>query len=111
MNLAASDPARLGIRGRLNAMLGLQLAPTPASLEMRLRAAHARTARTLPDGAVVTVANVNGGVGKTPIVEDYDDGIAAPSTTSRAHEMRRAWWLEPVPAPGCPGCGAGESAL
>lgn len=64
---ASSDPARLGVRGRLNAMLGLKLAPKSDSLEMRLRGAQQAIARTLPEGALVTFANVKGGVGKTPM--------------------------------------------
>ncbi|WP_458682496.1 ParA family protein [Prescottella equi] len=66
-NTASSDPARLGVRGRLNAMLGLKLAPKSDSLEMRLRGAQQAIARTLPEGALVTFANVKGGVGKTPM--------------------------------------------
>ncbi|BCN51494.1 ParA family protein [Prescottella equi] len=66
-NTASSDPARLGVRGRINAMLGLKLAPKSDSLEMRLRGAQQAIARTLPEGALVTFANVKGGVGKTPM--------------------------------------------
>ncbi|NKT14086.1 ParA family protein [Rhodococcus hoagii] len=66
-NTASSDPARLGVHGRLNAMLGLKLAPKSDSLEMRLRGAQQAIARTLPEGALVTFANVKGGVGKTPM--------------------------------------------
>lgn len=66
-NTASSDPARLGVRGRLNAMLGLKLAPKSDSLEMRLRGAQQAIARTLPEGALVTFTNVKGGVGKTPM--------------------------------------------
>ncbi|WP_257015916.1 ParA family protein [Rhodococcus sp. ACS1] len=64
---AASDPARRGVRGRLNALLGLALAPKSDSLEMRLRDAQTTIARPLPEDAVVTVANLKGGVGKTPM--------------------------------------------
>lgn len=63
----AGEPARLGVRGRLNAMLGLRLAPQAHSPEMRLRAAESVITRTLPDFSVMTVANPKGGVGKTPI--------------------------------------------
>ncbi|MFF2115387.1 ParA family protein [Rhodococcus koreensis] len=66
-NSAASDPARRGVRGRLNALLGLGLAPKSDSLEMRLRDAQTTIARPLPEGAVITVANLKGGVGKTPM--------------------------------------------
>ncbi|MFF0818079.1 ParA family protein [Rhodococcus sp. NPDC003318] len=65
-NPASSDPARLGMRGRLNAMLGLELAPKSGSHEMWLRGSQQAIARPLPEGAVITVANVKGGVGKTP---------------------------------------------
>ena len=60
------EPARLGVRGRLNAMLGLSLAPKAQSPEMRLRAAESVITRALPDFSVITVANPKGGVGKTP---------------------------------------------
>ena len=66
-NPAAHEPARTGLRGRLNAMLGMKLAPKADSLEMRLRAARSTIARPLPEGAVVAFANVKGGVGKTPM--------------------------------------------
>ncbi|MDI9979749.1 ParA family protein [Rhodococcus sp. IEGM 1307] len=62
----AGEPARLGVRGRLNAMLGLSLAPKAQSPEMRLRAAESVITRGLPDFSVITVANPKGGVGKTP---------------------------------------------
>ncbi|MDF3311712.1 ParA family protein [Rhodococcus sp. T2V] len=61
------EPARLGVRGRLNAMLGLRLAPKAQSPEMRLRAAESVITRTLPEFSVITVANPKGGVGKTPL--------------------------------------------
>jgi cellulose biosynthesis protein BcsQ len=63
----AGEPARQGVRGRLNAMLGLSLAPKAQSTEMRLRAAESVITRALPDFSVVTVANPKGGVGKTPL--------------------------------------------
>ncbi|MDT2007240.1 ParA family protein [Rhodococcus opacus] len=66
-NPAASDPARLGVRGRLNAMLGLELAPKTDSLERRLRDSQTTIARPLPEDAVITFANLKGGVGKTPM--------------------------------------------
>ncbi|PBC49770.1 hypothetical protein CJ179_10610 [Rhodococcus sp. ACS1] len=66
-NPAASDPARLGVRGRLNAMLGLELAPKPDSLERRLRDSQTTITRPLPEDAVITFANLKGGVGKTPM--------------------------------------------
>ncbi|TCN53490.1 MinD-like ATPase involved in chromosome partitioning or flagellar assembly [Rhodococcus sp. SMB37] len=67
VNPAANRPARNGMRGRLNAMLGLTLAPKADSLEMRLRDAQATIACPLPDGAVITFVNLKGGVGKTPM--------------------------------------------
>ncbi|QSE86585.1 ParA family protein [Rhodococcus koreensis] len=66
-NPAASDPARLGVRGRLNAILGLKLAPKTDSLERRLRDSQTTIARPLPEDAVITFANLKGGVGKTPM--------------------------------------------
>ncbi|PBC45332.1 ParA family protein [Rhodococcus sp. ACPA1] len=66
-NPAASDPARLGARGRLNAILGLELAPKTDSLERRLRDSQTTIARPLPEDAVITFANLKGGVGKTPM--------------------------------------------
>lgn len=66
-NPAASDPARLGARGRVNAVLGLKLAPKAHSLEMRLRDAQAIITRAVPEGAMITIANTKGGVGKTPM--------------------------------------------
>lgn len=66
-NPAASRPATGGVRGRINAMLGLKLAPKADSREMRLRDAQTALAQPVPDGTVVTFANVKGGVGKTPM--------------------------------------------
>lgn len=66
-NPAASQPATGGMRGRLNAMLGLKLAPKTDSREMRLRDAQTTLAQPVPDGTVVAFANVKGGVGKTPM--------------------------------------------
>ncbi|EME19364.1 hypothetical protein [Rhodococcus triatomae] len=63
----SADRARLGVRGRINALLGLKLAPKTDSLEMRLRGSQLAITRPLPEGAVITVANVKGGVGKTPM--------------------------------------------
>ncbi|QSE86320.1 MULTISPECIES: nucleotide-binding protein [Rhodococcus] len=63
----ATEPARTGIRGRLNAVLGLSLSPKPSSTEMRLRVAAATIAGPIPDFSTITVANTKGGVGKTPI--------------------------------------------
>src|SRR5690606_29407179 len=67
VNPTASQPARIGMRGRLNAMLGLALAPKANSLEMRLRDAQATIAGPLPESAVITFVNLKGGVGKTPM--------------------------------------------
>ncbi|GAA4491021.1 hypothetical protein GCM10023094_55180 [Rhodococcus olei] len=66
-NPEPSEPARIGLRGRLNAVLGLKLAPKTDSLEMRLRDAQSTIARPLPEAAVITFANLKGGVGKTPM--------------------------------------------
>ncbi|WP_064076062.1 MinD/ParA family ATP-binding protein [Prescottella equi] len=76
VNPESSDPARLGVRGRLNAMLGLKLAPKSDSLEMRLRGAQSTITRRLPEGALVTFANVKGGVGKTPMSIGVADILA-----------------------------------
>ncbi|MFD6058245.1 nucleotide-binding protein [Rhodococcus wratislaviensis] len=63
----ATEPAHTGMRGRLNAVLGLSLSPKPSSAEMRLRAAAATITGPIPDFSTITVANTKGGVGKTPI--------------------------------------------
>ncbi|QYB00043.1 ParA family protein (plasmid) [Rhodococcus sp. USK10] len=63
----ATEPARTGMRGRLNAVLGLGLSPKPSSAEMRLRAAAATITGPIPDFSTITVANIKGGVGNTPI--------------------------------------------
>ena len=67
------EPARIGIRGRLNAVLSLRLAPKAGSAEMRHRAAVAAITGLIPDFSVITLANVKGGVGKTPLAA----GLAA----------------------------------
>ena len=63
----ATEPARTGMRGRLNAVLGLGLSPKPSSAEMRLRAAAATITGPILDFSTITVANIKGGVGNTPI--------------------------------------------
>lgn len=73
---AVGAPARSGVRGRVNAMFGLRLAPKPDSREMRLRGAQTSIGRLLPEGALVTVANVKGGVGKTPMAIGLAETIA-----------------------------------
>ncbi|WP_138998889.1 ParA family protein [Rhodococcus zopfii] len=73
---AAGAPARSGVRGRVNAMFGLKLAPKAHSREMRLRGAQTSIGRLLPEGALVTVANVKGGVGKTPMAIGLAETIA-----------------------------------
>lgn len=70
-----SEPARQGLRGRLNA-LGLHLAPRPASSEMRIRDAIATITAPISDFKRVTVANLKGGVGKTPIALGLSATIA-----------------------------------
>lgn len=85
VNPAAGKPARIGMRGRLNAMLGLTLAPKPDSLEMRLRDAQATIAGPLPESAVITFVNLKGGVGKTPMSIALAETIAeyrGPATTA-----------------------------
>lgn len=74
--LGTGEPARLGVRGRLNAMLGLSLAPKAQSPEMRLRAAESVITRALPDFSVITVANPKGGVGKTPLAVAFTQTLA-----------------------------------
>ncbi|HEY9264091.1 MAG TPA: ParA family protein, partial [Mycobacterium sp.] len=69
----SNEPARIGIRGRLNAVLSLRLAPKPESAEMRQRAAVAAITGPIPDFSVITLANPKGGVGKTPLAA----GLAA----------------------------------
>lgn len=73
----SSEPARNGIRGRLNAVLNLRLAPKPESAEMRQRAAIASITGPIPGFSIVTVANPKGGVGKTPIAVGLNSIIAA----------------------------------
>ncbi|MFD6356727.1 ParA family protein [Nocardia tengchongensis] len=63
---AATGPAQMGWRGRLNAALHLGLPPKGESPEMRLRTAAATITCPLQSFARVTVANLKGGVGKTP---------------------------------------------
>ncbi|NMM90370.1 chromosome partitioning protein ParA [Rhodococcus sp. SRB_17] len=72
----SSEPARSGLRGRLNAVLNLGLAPKPESAEMRQRAAVAAIAGPIPGFSIVTVANPKGGVGKTPIAVGLNAVIA-----------------------------------
>ncbi|WP_063045013.1 hypothetical protein [Nocardia pseudovaccinii] len=73
------EPARRGVRGRLNAALHLSLAPKPDSVEMRLRTAAVIIAGPIPEFKVVTVANLKGGVGKTPMAI----GLASTMATHR----------------------------
>jgi len=79
INPGAAEPAHTGMRGRLNAALGLRLTPKRQSAEMRLRAAAATITGRVPDFATVTVANIKGGVGKTPIAV----GVAQTLATHR----------------------------
>ncbi|AKE01177.1 chromosome partitioning protein ParA (plasmid) [Rhodococcus erythropolis] len=69
----SNKPARRGIRGRLNAVLNLRLAPKAGSAEMRHRTAVAAITGPIPDFSVITLANPKGGVGKTPLAA----GLAA----------------------------------
>ncbi|WP_342661611.1 hypothetical protein Rruber_05414 (plasmid) [Rhodococcus ruber] len=64
---AGREAARLGLRGRVNALLGTTLTPKPSSREARLRQTAAALTGPLPDRATVAVVNVKGGVGKTPL--------------------------------------------
>ncbi|WJJ14697.1 AAA family ATPase (plasmid) [Prescottella equi] len=59
-------PARWGWRGRVNAALGLKLAPQPDSAEVRFRDSVGAIQRTLPGTATIAVVNTKGGSGKTP---------------------------------------------
>ncbi|WP_213578464.1 ParA family protein [Rhodococcus sp. USK13] len=77
VNPGAGAPARLGLRGRLNAVLGLSLNPKADSAEMRLRMSEATITSAIPDFSVVTVANTKGGVGKTPLAVALSQVLAA----------------------------------
>ena len=59
------DPAEWGWRGRLNA-LGFKIRPRPDSEEVAFRQAIEQVRQPLPGFWVVAVANVKGGMGKTP---------------------------------------------
>jgi cellulose biosynthesis protein BcsQ len=77
------SPARRGVRGRLNAALGLKLAARVD--ELGVRTAASTIAGPVPDHAVVAVINVKGGVGKTPITLGLASQLAAhrgPGTTA-----------------------------
>ncbi|MGB7237796.1 MAG: hypothetical protein WBD41_17700 [Rhodococcus sp. (in: high G+C Gram-positive bacteria)] len=78
-----ASPARRGVRGRLNAALGLKLAAGVD--ELGVRTAASTIAGPVPDHAVVAVINVKGGVGKTPIALGLASQLAAhrgPGTTA-----------------------------
>lgn len=62
---ASIGPARRGLRGRVNAALGLHLAPK--GREVRLRSAASVITGPVPERAMIAVVNPKGGVGKTPI--------------------------------------------
>ncbi|MFJ7621397.1 ParA family protein [Rhodococcus erythropolis] len=70
------EPARTGLRGRLNTILNLRIAPKPESAEMRHRAAIASLTGPLPGFSIVTIANPKGGVGKTPLAVGLNAIIA-----------------------------------
>ncbi|ARE38109.1 chromosome partitioning protein ParA (plasmid) [Rhodococcus sp. BH4] len=70
------EPARTGLRGRLNTILNLRIAPKPESAEMRHRAAIASLTGPLPRFSIVTIANPKGGVGKTPLAVGLNAIIA-----------------------------------
>ncbi|MBP2520967.1 ParA family protein [Rhodococcus erythropolis] len=72
----AQEPARIGLRGRLNAILNLGLAPKAGSAETRQRIAGATVARPIPGFSIVTVANTKGGAGKSPIAAALNEEIA-----------------------------------
>lgn len=73
---ASHEPARAGLRGRLNTLLNLRIAPKPESAEMRHRAAIASLTGPLPGFSIVTIANPKGGVGKTPLAVGLNAIIA-----------------------------------
>ncbi|GAA3136718.1 hypothetical protein GCM10020255_011990 [Rhodococcus baikonurensis] len=62
--VGSQEPARTGLRGRLNTILNLRIVPKPESAEMRQRAAIASITGPLPGFSIVTIANPKGGVGK-----------------------------------------------
>ena len=70
------EPARAGIRGRLNTVLNLRMAPKRDSAEMRQRTAVAAITGPIPGFSIVTVANPKGGVGKTPLAVGLNAVIA-----------------------------------
>ncbi|WCT06174.1 ParA family protein [Rhodococcus qingshengii] len=72
----AQEPARIGLRGRLNAILNLGLKPKAGSAETRQRIAGATVARPIPGFSIVTVANTKGGAGKSPIAAALNEEIA-----------------------------------
>lgn len=75
-NPGAEEPARIGLRGRLNAILNLGLTPKAGSAETRQRIAGATVARPIPGFSIVTVANTKGGAGKSPIAAALNEEIA-----------------------------------
>ena len=70
------EPARTGLRGRLNTILNLRIPPKRESAEMRHRAAIASITGPLPGFSIVTIANPKGGVGKTPLAVGLNSIIA-----------------------------------
>ncbi|MER2087712.1 ParA family protein [Rhodococcus sp. (in: high G+C Gram-positive bacteria)] len=74
--VGSQEPARTGLRGRLNTILNLRIVPKPESAEMRQRAAIASITGPLPGFSIVTIANPKGGVGKTPLAVGLNAIIA-----------------------------------
>lgn len=60
-----SSPAEWGLRGRINAALGLKRAPVPDSAEDRFRQSVRRVQQPLPGCMVVSVVSLKGDAGKT----------------------------------------------
>ena len=62
----SAHKAQWGLRGRVNAALGLQLRPPASGDEVAYRVNATRVQQTIAGTATVAVINVKGGQGKTP---------------------------------------------